>query len=69
MESSLSMELRASSTALMTLSRSGLLSWWMSPSGSDLRLSRCGLLKIAMISTCTTSEKCISGRCDRMSFS
>ena len=49
MESSLRMELRASSTAFTMLSRSGLLSCGMRDEGSCFRLSRCGLLKMAVM--------------------
>ncbi len=56
MASSCSIELRASNTAFATLSRSGLLVWSMSPLCDFFVLSLCGLLKTAIICTCTGCE-------------
>lgn len=69
MESSLRMELSASSIALMTLSRSGLLSCGMSDVLSCFLLSRCGLLNIAVMYTSTGLSMYVSGRCFCMSAS
>ena len=69
MESSLSMELRASRTALTMLSRSGLLSCGMREVGSCFLLSLCGLLNMAVMYTSTGLSMCVCGRCVCISFS
>ena len=69
MESSLRMELSASSMALTMLSRSGLLSCGIREVGSCFLLSRCGLLNMAVMYTSTGILMCISGRCVCMSAS